>query len=138
MGTGRIPPVRTVSWMVRLTVRLLRTTVALVIREAIVSRRDLWNGWLFPPRRWLPPAAGRFTPMVSCLEDHGGFVVVWFMGDAALNRWKTRYFMCKTKNPACLGGAGGVRKESEIPVRELPALFHGIKTFAKSAWPGGI
>jgi hypothetical protein len=71
----RIPPARAVNKTVRLTVRLSRATFFRGRPEACVSRRNLWNGWPFPPRRRLQPAAGPFTPVGSWMENHGVVLV---------------------------------------------------------------
>jgi hypothetical protein len=69
------------------------------------------------------------TASGGAIHSHGIYVSLlmvelcgWLIRKAAQNRWKISGFICKTKNPAGLGEAGGVRKSPKYRfVNYLPS-----------------
>lgn len=101
--------------------------------EACASRRDLWNGWPFPLRRRLPPAAGPLRPWGHGWKIMGWICGVWMMGCGQKTAGKQGDFG-KNKNPAGFGSRrGSKRKPMNDSDLELPACLHGIVAEAKSA-----
>ena len=133
MEPDRIPPVPVNHEIGRLDSPPLAGDLTRGRPEACASRRDLWNGWPFPPRRRLQPAAGHLTPVGSWMENHGWSDDGWFGVGWLENAWKTWEMGGKQEPRRLRKQAGFERKPMMDSNLELPAWVHGINALAKSA-----